>query len=125
MNTHLPSQRQLRVSEQLRHIMAETLQRGSFNNPLLFEKASQITVAEVRVSPDMKHATAYISMLAVDDIAPVLKVLNESAHIFQHDINGKMKMKFTPKVKFVIDDRFDKAGRIEDILRNLPKSAEE
>lgn len=125
MNTHLPSQRQLRVSEQLRHILAETLQRGSFADPLLFDKSGHITVAEVRVSPDMRHATAFISMLAAQDIDPVLKALNESAHVFQHDINQKIKMKFTPKVRFVIDDRFDKAGRIENILRNIPQSSGE
>lgn len=119
---NLPSQRQLRVGEQLRHIIAETLQRGSFANPVLFNSAGQITIAEVRVSPDMKHATAYTSMLSSQDIAPVLTALNESAHTFQQDINKKIKMKFTPKVRFVADDRFDKAGRIEDILINLNKA---
>lgn len=123
MNNALPSQRQLRVGEQLRHIIAETLQRGNFDDPLLFDKAGQITIAEVRVSPDMKHATAYTSLITAQDITPVLSALNDSAHAFQQDINKKIKMKFTPKVRFVIDDRFDKAGRIEDILRNLPKSS--
>ena len=121
MSNALPSQRQLRVGEQLRHIIAETLQRGNFDDPSLFDKAGQITIAEVRVSPDMKHATAYVSMISTQDIAPVLEVLNACAYTFQQDI----KMKFTPKVRFVIDDRFDKAGRIEQILRNLPTSSSE
>lgn len=124
MSNNLPSQRQLRVGEQLRHIIAETLQRGNFDDPGLFDNAGQITIAEVRVSPDMKHATAYTSLITTQDIAPVLVALNESAHTFQQDINKKIKMKFTPKVRFVIDDRFDKAGRIEDILRNIPKSSD-
>lgn len=124
MSNNLPSQRQLRVGEQLRHIIAETLQRGNFDDPGLFDNAGQITIAEVRVSPDMKHATAYTSLITTQDIAPVLAALNESAHTFQQDINKKIKMKFTPKVRFVIDDRFDKAGRIEDILRNIPKSSD-
>ena len=119
--TNAPSQRQLRVGEQLRHIIAETLQRGNFADPTLFDKAGQITIAEVRVSPDMKHATAYTSLISTQDIAPVLSALNDSAHTFQQDINKKIKMKFTPKVRFVVDDRFDKAGRIEDILRGLNK----
>ncbi|QQG35520.1 MAG: 30S ribosome-binding factor RbfA [Micavibrio aeruginosavorus] len=123
--TTTPSQRQLRVGEQLRHIIAQTLQRGKFSDPLLFDKTGQITVAEVRVSPDMKHATAYTSMITGQDIDLVLAALNETAHMFQQDINRQIKMKFTPKVRFVVDDRFDKAGRIEDILRNLPKSSAE
>lgn len=123
MSSALPSQRQLRVGEQLRHIIAETLQRGSFDDPLLFSVSGQITIAEVRVSPDMKHATAYTSLITDQDISPVLEALNDSAYTFQQDINKKIKMKFTPKVRFVVDDRFDKAGRIEDILRNIPKSA--
>ncbi len=125
MSNNLPSQRQLRVGEQLRHIIAETLQRGNFDDPGLFDNAGQITIAEVRVSPDMKHATAYTSLITTQDISPVLAALNESAHTFQQDINKKIKMKFTPKVRFVIDDRFDKAGRIESILRNIPKSADD
>ncbi len=125
MSTNIPSQRQLRVGEQLRHIIAETLQRGNFDDPALFDKAGQITIAEVRVSPDMKHATAYTSLITGQDLQPVLAALNDSAYMFQQDINKKIKMKFTPKVRFVIDDRFDKAGRIEDILRNLPKSADD
>lgn len=125
MSNTLPSQRQLRVGEQLRHIIADTLQRGNFTDPMLFDKAGQITIAEVRVSPDMKHATAYTSLITAQDISLVLAALNDSAHAFQQDINKKIKMKFTPKIRFVIDDRFDKAGRIEGILRNLPKSADD
>jgi ribosome-binding factor A len=125
MSNTLPSQRQLRVGEQLRHIIADTLQRGNFTDPMLFDKAGQITIAEVRVSPDMKHATAYTSLITAQDISPVLAALNDSAHAFQQDINKKIKMKFTPKIRFVIDDRFDKAGRIEGILRNLPKPADD
>jgi ribosome-binding factor A len=125
MSTTLPSQRQLRVGEQLRHIIAETLQRGSFADPVLFKTAEQVTIAEVRVSPDMKHATAYVTAITIEDLAPVLAALNDAAYTFQQDINKKIKMKFTPKVRFVVDNRFDKAGRIEDILRNLPKSSAE
>ncbi|HEY0901110.1 MAG TPA: 30S ribosome-binding factor RbfA [Micavibrio sp.] len=118
--SNTPTQRQLRVGEQLRHIIAQTLQRGNFDNAMLFDKAGQITIAEVRVSPDMKHATAYTSLITGDDLKTVLAALNESAYTFQQDINRQIKMKFTPKVRFVLDDRFDKAGRIEDILRKLP-----
>lgn len=123
--SNVPSQRQLRVGEQLRHIIAETLQRGNFDDPTLFNKAGQITIAEVRVSPDMKHATAYTSLITDQDLQPVLVALNDSAYTFQQDINKKIKMKFTPKVRFVVDDRFDKAGRIEDILRNITKRPQE
>lgn len=122
MTTNQPTQRQLRVGEQLRHIIAETLQRGSFADPVLLNSSSQITVAEVQVSPDMKHATAFVSTLENDRIDPVLTALNECAYTFQHDINQKIKMKFTPKVRFILDNRFDKAGRIEQILRDISKN---
>ncbi len=100
---NLPSQRQLRVGEQLRNIIAETLQRGNFDDPTLFDKAGQITIAEVRVSPDMKHATAYTSLITGQDLKPVLVALHDSAYTFQQDINKKIKMKFTPKIRFVVN----------------------
>ncbi len=123
--TNTPSQRQLRVGEQLRHIIAETLQRGHFHTAPLLDMAKNITVTEVRVSPDLKHARAYVVALGGADIAPLLTALAAEAHIFQKEINRQSALKFTPKIQFVKDDSFDKAQRIEDILRDIHISEED
>lgn len=123
-NTLGPSQRQLRVGEQLRHVIVETLQRGHFHHELLLSRASEISVSEVRVSPDMKHATAYTVRLGGGDMHDFLIALNENADIFQKDIGREIRMKFTPKVRFVEDDSFENSAKIDAILHNLPKSAE-
>jgi len=117
--TNSPSQRQLRVGEQLRHIVAETLQRGHFHTDPLREDSKTLTVTEVRVSPDLKHARAYVVALGGQDMTAMITALAAEAHIFQKEINRQSALKFTPKIQFVKDDSFDKAQRIEDILREL------
>lgn len=116
---HGPSQRQLRVGEQIRHIIAETLQRGHFHDNALFDHS--VTVTEVRVTPDLKNARAYVMSLGGDNMDDILPALNDEARTFQKEINRQTNLKFTPRVMFVTDDSFEEANRIEDILRNLPK----
>ncbi len=113
-----PSQRQLRVGEQIRHIIAETMARGHFHTGILLD-SGRITVAEVRVSPDLKQAKAYVMSLGGEDMDEILPALNREAHIFQKEINRKSNLKFTPKVRFVRDESFDEAQRIEDLLRSV------
>ena len=120
-----PTQRQLRVGEQLRHVIVSTLQRGHFHDSYLMENASMVTVSEVKVSPDMKHATAYIVPLGGGDATQMLASLNENFDVFQRDIGHEIRMKFTPKVRFVEDDSFENATKIDAILYNLPKSAQD
>jgi ribosome-binding factor A len=117
-NTGMPSQRQLRVGEQLRHIVAQTLQRGHFNHQALLD-AHFITVTEVKVTPDLKLAKVYVRALGDEDMSSIIPALNEDAHIFQKEINRQSELKFTPKVRFVIDDSFDNARRIDEILRGV------
>lgn len=110
-----------RVGEQIRHIISDTLQRGHFDDELLMNKSNTIIVSEVRPSPDLKHARAYVMSLngeALDDLIPAL---NRQAHLFQKEINKGSNLKFTPKVKFVTDNSFDEAQHIEDILREVQK----
>ncbi len=120
-----PTQRQLRVGEQLRHVIVTTLQRGHFHDEFLMSNAAMVTVSEVKVSPDMKHATAYTVRLGGGDMTEMLESLNANADIFQRDIGHEIRMKFTPKVKFVEDNSFENAVKIDSILHNLPKSASE
>lgn len=114
-----PSQRQLRVAEQVRHILSETMQRGKFTDMVLYEAAQNVTVAEVRMSPDMKHARAYVMTLGGRDMDTILPALNQAAPLFQKELARNLTMKFTPRVKFVVDDTFDEAEKIENLLRNI------
>ena|SRR5688572_8665334 len=116
-----PSQRQLRVGEQIRHIIAETLVRGHFHDEALLD-AGKVTVTEVKVSPDLKHATAYVIQLGGGTMDPMIKALNNAAHYFQSEINAKAALKFTPKLQFRFDDSFDKAQRLDEIFSNLKYS---
>ncbi len=119
-----PTQRQLRVGEQLRHVIVATLQRGHFHDTYLMENASLVTISEVKVSPDMTHATAYTVRLGGGDTTEMLASLNANFDVFQRDIGHEIRMKFTPKVKFVEDNSFENATKIDSILHNLPKSSE-
>ena len=123
MNHAGPSQRQLRVGEQIRHMIAETLSRGHFDDSALIDSAPNVTVSEVRVSPDLKNATAYVMSLGGQNMELILPALNEAAHYFQKEINRKSELKFTPRINFVEDQSFDEARRIEDIIKSLPENS--
>ncbi len=112
------SQRQLRAGELIRHIVVQTLQRGHFHHEVLLD-GGQITVSEVRPSPDLKNATAYVYSLGGKNMEEVLQALNEDAHIFQKEINRNSNLKFTPRIRFVKDESFSNANRIEELLSEI------
>lgn len=116
-----PSQRQLRVGEQIRHIIAETMRNGHFRDSNL-QDAGRITVTEVRVSPDLKNATAFVMSLGGEDMNQILPALNNEAAVFQKEIGRQITTKFTPRVKFVKDGSFDEAQKIEQILKSISPS---
>ncbi len=120
-----PTQRQLRVGEQLRHIIAETMARGHFQDEALLD--AHVTVAEVRVTPDLRQATAYVMSLGGRDMEEILPALNAESNVFQKDIGRQLNMKFTPKVRFLRDESFDEAQRIDEILRtvHIPEGGED
>ena len=113
------SQRQLRVGEELKHVMCDTLRKGRFNDVILMDHANSVTITEVQVSPDLKHATAYIVTLGGQHMDTILPALNESAAIFQKDIARNLRLKFTPRVHFRPDHSFDTASRINTILNQI------
>lgn len=119
-----PTQRQLRVGEQVRHEIAQTLQRGHFSHPDLADKSRMVTVTEVRISPDLKNAKAYVLPLGGkrEDIDMLLPLLNDEHRVFQADLAHALEMKFTPRVKFVEDTSFGEAQRIENILHDIHKA---
>lgn len=114
-----PSQRQLRVGEQVRHALMETMQRGHFSDPLLLEEAPRLTVTEVRASPDLKNATAYVTSFGGRRMDEILPALNDAAPVFQKEIAHRLKLRFTPRLRFVMDESFDQANKIDTILKNL------
>lgn len=111
-----PSQRQLRVGEELRHVLAQLLGRGDLHDPSLAGKS--ITVSEVRTSPDMRHATVYVMPLGGEgDIVEIVGALNHAAAYLSHEVGQRITMKFTPRLHFELDQVFGEAQRIENMLR--------
>ncbi len=101
-----PSQRQLRVGELIRRSLSEVLARGDVHDPDLGRMS--ITVGEVRTSPDLKVATVYILPLGGKDADVALKLLARNAHELRRVVSRKLTLKFSPELRFRIDDTFDK-----------------
>ena len=115
-----PSVRQLRVGEELRHALSEVLSRGILRDPFL--AGILLTVTEVRASPDLKKATVFLTPLGGARDAVILKALGRAAIFLQKEVGRKIRLKFTPRLSFVYDDRFDYASKIDQLLR-LPAVA--
>lgn len=111
-----PSQRQLRVGELIRHALSETLIRGEIHDDTITSHV--ITVTEVRMSPDLKLATAYIMPLGGADLKPVLEALNRHKKYFRSIIAKAVNLKFAPDVRFREDETFEEAMRIERLLHS-------
>ncbi len=101
-----PSQRQLRVGELIRRRLSELLQRGEIHDPDL-ERMS-ITVGEVRCSPDLSVATAYLLPLGGEGKEEMLALLRKNRHEIRREVGKALSIKFTPEVRFQIDDTFDR-----------------
>ena len=112
-----PSQRQLRVGEELRHILAQVLERGELHDPAVQD--TPITVTEVRASPDLKNATAFVVPLGGDAAVTdrVLEGLNRAAPYLRRVLAEKVRLRHTPRINFLADISFDEAGHIEGLLR--------
>ena len=109
------SVRLLKVGEQVRHVMSELLARQMVHDEVLTARA--VSVTEVRMSPDLRHATVFIKPLLGADEAIVLKALRTNTAYFQKEVAGKLKLRFAAKLKFLPDESFDEAERIEKLLR--------
>ena len=110
------SQRQLRVGEVIRHALAQTLERGEAHDPGL--DGVSITVTEVRISPDLRNATAFVMPLGGADAGPVLESLTRAAPFFRRRIAGEVDLRRLPALSFVLDDSFDNASHIDTLLRS-------
>jgi ribosome-binding factor A len=112
-----PSQRMLRVAEQVRHALSETLQRGEIIDPLI--ENTVVSVSEVRMSPDLRVATAFVSPLGAKDTGAVIDALNKHAKFVRGRVSGALRqMKFMPEFRFKLDTSFDNFARINDLLKS-------
>lgn len=112
----VPSQRALRAGELVRHALAEILARGDVHDAVI--ETHLITVAEVRMSPDLRLATIYVMPLGGHDEKAVLAALDRNKRFLRGEIAHRVNLKFAPDIRFRIDERFDEAQRIEDLLRS-------
>ena len=123
-----PSQRQLRVGEELRHIIANIIERGDILDPDLQGRA--ITVTEVRISPDLKNATVFVVPLGGGEVDGMLKGLKRAAPFLRHEIAHRVDLRAVPNLSFEPDISFDEASKINallhrpDVRRDLGGDAE-
>jgi ribosome-binding factor A len=108
------SLRQLRAGELIRHALMDILAREEFDDPHLHGKS--ITVTEVRISPDLKNATAFCAPLGGEDMAKTVEALNRAAGFLRGRLSREIDMRFTPILRFIPDDSYDEARRIEQLL---------
>ncbi len=109
-----PSQRMLRVGELIRHALSDLLSRGSIVDPVL--DGHVITVPIVRMSPDLKLATAYVMPLGGRDMAPVVEALDRHRKALRTEVAHRINMKFAPDLRFKADQSFDYGAKIDAIL---------
>ncbi len=111
-----PSQRQLRVGEALRHALAEVLRENDIRDPDL--AGVSVTVTQVKPSPDMRYATVYCEPLGGQNAATVVAALNRHKGFLRGEMGRLLTMKFTPDLRFVEDESFAEALKIDTILRS-------
>ncbi len=110
-----PGQRQLRVGEELRHVLVQVLRREELRDPAM--QGVSVTVSEVRVSPDLRHATAYVMPLGGGEIGEIIAALNRAAGFIRGRVSRVVHLKFAPDFVFEADTAFDEAGKIDTLLR--------
>jgi len=109
-----PTQRQLRAGELVRHALVDILRVESFTDPAL--QGHPVTLTQVRVSPDLKHALCYVEPLRGEGAGEVIGALNRAAKFLRGRLGHEIEMKFTPDLKFVRDESFDAAEHISRLL---------
>ncbi len=114
------SVRLLKVGEQVRHVISELLMRQEVHDDVL--TAHSVSVTEVRMSPDLRHAAVYVKPLLGADEDLVLKALRTNTAFFQKEVAGRLRLKYAAKIRFMPDESFDEASRIDALLSD-PKVA--
>jgi ribosome-binding factor A len=114
------SVRLLRVGEQVRHALSEVLMRGDVHDDVL--ASHPVSVTEVRMSPDLRHATVFVKPLLGKDEPVVLKALRTNTAYLQSEVARRVNLKYASKLKFLADESFDEGSHIDQLLRS-PKVA--
>ncbi|MGH6735629.1 MAG: 30S ribosome-binding factor RbfA [Methyloceanibacter sp.] len=109
-----PSQRQLKVGELIRHALAEILSRGEVLDQVLARHS--LTVAEVRMSPDLKLATAYVMPLGGGEADEVVAHLEQHKRFLRGELARRVSLKFMPEIRFKVDTSFEASARIDELL---------
>ena len=110
------SVRLLRVGEQVRHALSDVLARGDVHDETLAKH--MVSVTEVRMSPDLKHATVFVKPLLGEDEEAVLKALRTNTAYLQGEVARRVNTKYAAKLKFLADESFDEGSRIDALLRD-------
>jgi ribosome-binding factor A len=110
------SVRLLRVGEQVRHALSDILMRGDVHDEAL--QKHLVTITEVRMSPDLRHATCFVKPLLGKDEAVVLKALRTNTAYLQSEVARRVNTKYAAKLKFLADESFDEGSHIDSILRS-------
>ncbi len=112
-----PSQRQLRVGENVRHALTKIIQRGDVQDPDL--DGVVLSVTEVRMSPDLKIGTVYVAAFGREDMAPIIKALARNAKFIRGRLTPELRqMKYMPDFRFRADDSFDNFQKVDELLRS-------
>jgi ribosome-binding factor A len=111
-----PSQRQLRVGEEIRHALVRVLARGDLHDPLLSE--ANVTITQVEVSPDLQNATAFAVPLGGNQSDEVIRALNGAAGYLRGQLGREVQLRHTPRLSFEPDLSFDRADEVERLLRS-------
>ncbi len=109
-----PGLRQLRVGEELRHAMVRVFAKVRFSDPDLAE--ANITVTEVRTSPDLKSATVFVTPLGGSDLLTTVGALNRAAGFLRGQLGGELSLRYTPRLVFAADHSFDHASKMRHLL---------
>ena len=110
------SVRLLRVGEQVRHVLSELLQRGEVHDPVL--QSHVVSITEVRMSPDLRHATVFVKPLLGQDEEAVLKALRQNTAFLQREVARRVRTKYAARLKFVPDESFEEGSHIDRLLRS-------
>lgn len=110
------SVRLLRVGEQVRHVLSDLLARGEVHDETL--QSHLVSVTEVRMSPDLRHATCFVKPLLGQDEEVVLKALRTNTAFLQREVAHRIRTKYAAKLKFLLDESFDEGSHIDKLLRS-------
>ena len=110
------SVRALRIGEQVRHVLSEILQRGDVHDETLAKH--MVSITEVRMSSDLRHATVFVKPLLDKDEEVVVKALRTNTAYLQSEVARRVNLKYAAKLKFVADESFDEGTHIDTLLRD-------